>query len=98
VPQLKMRATDAELERFARTGATMEIVEQRRRHLEMDRRFPGILADAIRKLRANGFHSAKAVAPAEEPKRRTLSKEARRRISLAQKRRWAKKRKEAKAS
>lgn len=92
MPQLKMRATDAELERFARTGATMEIVEQRKRHAEMDRRFPGILAEAIRTIRANG-HAAKAVA--QEPKRRTLSAVARRKISLAQKARWRKHRKEA---
>jgi hypothetical protein len=102
VPQLKMRAMDAELERFARTGATLEIVEQRRRHLEMDRRFPGILAEAIRALRANGSngHGPKAVqaAPAEPPKRRTMSAAARKRISLAQKARWRKQRKEAKAS
>jgi hypothetical protein len=102
VPQLKMRVPDAELERYARTGATMVIVEERKRHAEMDRRFPGILADAIRKLRANGngngHHQAKAAAPPEEPKRRTMSAAARKRISMAQKARWRKQRKEAKAS
>jgi hypothetical protein len=99
VPQLKMHVPDAELERFARTGATMVIVEERKRHAEMDRRFPGILAEAIRTLRANGngHHQVKAAAP-EEPKRRTMSAAARKRISMAQKARWRKQRKEAKAS
>jgi hypothetical protein len=97
---LKMRVPDAELERYARTGATMVIVEERKRHAEMDRRFPGILADAIRKLRANGNGNGhhKAAAPPEEPKRRTMSAAARKRISMAQKARWRKQRKEAKAS
>jgi hypothetical protein len=100
VPQLKMRVPDAELERYARTGATMVIVEERKRHAELDRRFPGILAEAIRTLRANGngHHQVKAAAPAEEPKRRTMSAAARKRISMAQKARWRKQRKEAKAS
>lgn len=91
--QLKM-LTSKEIEHYARAGATRVIVEERRRHEEMDRRFPGILAEAVRTLRS----AVKVQAAAEEPKRRTLSADARRRISQAQKRRWAKQRKTAKAS
>lgn len=91
--QIKME--NSELERFARTGATLVIVQERRRHQEMDKRFPGILAEAIRAARANG---AKPAVLAEAPKRRKMSAAARKRISLAQKARWRKQRKEAKAS
>jgi hypothetical protein len=99
--QLKMQIADIpekDLERWARDGVTKEIVDQRMRHRELDRRFPGVLAAAIRQLRAapvasNGNGHAPAVEQ-ERPKR-VFSAAARKKISIAQKRRWAKQKRSA---
>jgi hypothetical protein len=90
----------SELERYARSGATQVIVEERKRHAAIDKALPGVLAAAIRQLRADGARNGHAPVKAEaaEPKRRQMSKAARQRISLAQKARWAKQRKEKKAA
>lgn len=98
--QLKMSIPDEDFERYARTGATQVIVDDRLRHAQMERRFPGILAEAIRKVRAaratstNG-HQVEPEPQQQERPRRHFSAAARRRISLAQKRRWAAKRKKS---
>jgi DNA-binding HxlR family transcriptional regulator len=95
--QLKMSPA-VSMERWARDGATKQIVEDRRKHAAMERALPGVLAAAIREERSNG-HGARAV-QAEEPAKpkRRLSAAGRKRISVAQKARWRKHRKEAKAS
>jgi hypothetical protein len=81
----------AEMQRLARIGATIALADDLKRHLAMDAMFPGILKDARKQVRMNG-HAAEPAKP-----KRFLSAAARRKISLAQKRRWAKQRKLAKA-
>lgn len=95
--QLKMLSS-AEMDHYARVGATHLIVEERKKHAAIDRELPGVLAAAIRQLRANGNGAAAAPVAEEKPRRhrRRISAEGRKRISDAQKARWAKQRKTAK--
>lgn len=95
--QLKMTMlSSAEMEHYARAGATHLIVEERKNHAAIDRELPGVLAAAIRQLRADGVRNRRAPVEAEPPKpRRTMSASARKRISEAQKARWAKQKKTA---
>ena len=86
-------AKSSTLHQYARIGAAAHIKELRAQIAEIQRAFPGLDGDAPSSRRRPG-RPAKAtadIAPAAAPrKKRTLSAAARKAISDAQKKRWAK--------